>query len=393
MKFEAANTPTHPPICASFSDDLNGLTSASFQSFTSIPPPASSGLTATTTDRIVVAGLDRVELRADTREAPAPLVRYVVGVVDKSSNTVKFCEAPQLRFKTVVKARSQFKPTQIGIKNTLARHILGETFGTIKRKKAISAQERNKVKVDSLVSAEQVLKTVIDDSEALLPTLDSIKQEQDSNRLIPPFKINATTPAEVYKLESIMTASELSSIDVDFILEIKFKEDLKEELDKVHPSSWVFTRVFEALQTNQDKAKIQKYIYILFMMKFLTAGPGSIRKGTPLPSYVAPQITASMMEKFTEQQQDGDRGIKIAFPDRLKDKLRSYIMCACLLVDGYRLDVDTIASDLKLSGIKVSTTCRELGCAIEISKKGNAEKKTAKLVVPLKFPVKTGAKR
>ncbi|KAI9334267.1 RNA polymerase I associated factor, A49-like protein [Obelidium mucronatum] len=395
MKFEAApKPPTHPPICASFSDDLNGLKSASFQSFTSIAPPASSGLVATTTNRIVVAGLDRVELRADTREAAAPLVRYVVGVVDKSSNTVKFCEAPQLRFKTVVKARSQFKPTQIGIKNTLARHILGETFGTIKRKKAISAQERNKVKVDSLVSAEQVLKNVIDDSETLLPSLESIKQEQDLSRLIPPFNINASTPAEVYKLESIMTAAELETINVDFILEMKFKEDLKAELEKVHPSSWVFTRIFEALQTNQDKFKIRKYVYILFMMKFLTASPGVLRKGIPLPNYVAPQITAAMMEKFTEQQQDGDRGVKTGFPDRLKDKLRSFILCACLLVDGYRLDVDTLASDLKMSSVKVATMCRELGCAVDVSKKGSVEKKTAKLVVPLKFPVKTmGAKR
>ncbi|KAJ3072071.1 DNA-directed RNA polymerase I subunit rpa49 [Podochytrium sp. JEL0797] len=392
MKFEAKKPKAHPPICASFADDLSGLQKASFQSFTSIPVPKSSGLVSSGTDRIVVGGLERVELRSDSRDAAPPLVRYVVGVVDKTSGTVKFCEAPQMRFKTVVKARSQFKPTQIGAKNTLARHILGETFGTVKRQKSIAAQERNKVKIDSLVSAEQVLKTVIDDSEALLPSLESIKSEQDSGRLIPPFDINATTPSEVYKLESIMTPAELASIDVDFILEIKFKEDLKTELDKVIESSWVFTKVFEALQSNQDKAKIQKYIYILFMMKFLSANKFAMGKGQALPSYVAPQITASMMEKFTDQTHDGSFGKKVGFSDRQKDKLRSYILCACMLVDGYHVDVDMLAADLKMSGIKVATACRELGCTVadSSSKKGG---RFAKLVTPLKFPVKTGLKR
>ncbi|KAI8621093.1 RNA polymerase I associated factor, A49-like protein [Chytriomyces sp. MP71] len=389
MKVKAVKGGKHPPICASFADELNGLETAGFHSFTMTPPPASSGLPQGNTERVVVADLDRVEVRSDTRESGAPLVKYIVGVLDRNKGTIKICEAPQMRFKTIVKTRSQFKPSQLGVKNTLARNLLGETFGTIKRKQAIRATERNKVKVDSLMDAEQVIKNVIDDSSALLPTQEDMKQEQDANRLIPPYNMEAASPADVYNINTIMSKAELDTIDVSHILEMQFKEDLEAELKKVQTSSWVNAKILECLMGKADPQRIRKLVYILYMMKFLTLKDYSFAKGTPLPNFVDPQITAALMEKFTVEQFNNGQ-IRTSFPDRMKDKLRSYILTACLILDGFRIDVGVLAQDLNLSSVKLSTYCKLLGCTVD-SKSG--DERVAILKTPLKFPTISKGKR
>jgi hypothetical protein len=93
----------------------------------------------------------------------------------------------------------------------MARNVLGETFGTLKRKQAIRALERNKVHGNTLTGVEDVLRSTIDQSSEALPDkgrfhnfgllsyflsnspfviniyADLLKQEQDQNRPIPPF--------------------------------------------------------------------------------------------------------------------------------------------------------------------------------------------------------------
>ncbi|KAJ3351711.1 DNA-directed RNA polymerase I subunit rpa49 [Entophlyctis luteolus] len=378
--------PALPPICAAICDPLSGTDSAVFCSFTGSAKAnkaeTSISHDTATKDRVVLASLERVELRADSRDAFDSPVRYLVGVVDRSTNTVRLCEAPQLRFKTIVKARSQFKPSPLGAKNTLARHHLGEMFGTIKKKKAISAMERNKVKIESLASAEQVIKTMIDEAEVLLPSQEAVQNEIEEGRLIPPFDINATTPSKVYNLDSIMSPSELETIEVDFLLNVQYKEDLQSEINQVYPSAWVFDKIFQALQFKADKLVVKKVVYILFMMKFLTLRDNALNKPHPLPHYVDNHIQSSLLQKFTNSQIDNGVA-RYSFPDRLKDKLKAYILCACLILDDFRCDTTILAKDLNVSNSSVTTTFRELGCKIETKMKTN---NIAILTTPLTFP-------
>ncbi|KAJ3259514.1 DNA-directed RNA polymerase I subunit rpa49 [Chytriomyces hyalinus] len=393
MKFKAIKGSENPPFCASFADELNGLNNAHFHSFVQALPPASSGLPQGNAGRIVVAGLDRVEVRAETQEAAPPLVKYVVGVVDKSKGTIRFCQAPQILFKTIVKSRSQFKPSLLGAKSTLARNALGETFGTIKRKQAIKATERNKVKMDSLMDAEQVIKNAIDDTSALVPTLEDLKEEQEANRLIPPFNMAATSPADVYDLESIMSHSDYTSIDVSKLTQIKFKEDLQQELNSVFPSNWVLVQTVGCMGGKADITRLQQIMYILYMMKFLSFRDSALskKKGSPM-SDLPPQVAASLIEMFTVEQISRGRMQRV-FPDRMKDKLKSYILAACLILDGFRIDMTMLGRDLGLTGPKMSTYCRELGCVTDAGKGADKDSRFAVLKTPLKFPVKSLGRR
>ncbi|KAJ3136996.1 histone methyltransferase set2 [Physocladia obscura] len=392
------NLPSHPPICATFCDDLNGLETATFASFI--------GQNQQQQQRVLVASLPRVELHATnattstatTNADPSSStasVKYVVGVVDKATNTLRVVAAPHMRFRTVVKARTGFKPSPVGAKNTLARHHLGEMFGTIKKKKAIAAMERNKVKHESLVTAVDVFSARIDESNELLPTEDVIKSEIDANRLIPPFNADAAVPANVYNISSIMSNSELDTISVDHILAMQYKEDLEEELNKVYSSGWVFNKIFEALQSKPEKRHLQKLVYILFMMKFKSLNEFAINRPHVMPRFVDNQITASLIEKFTVPVYENGK-TRLAYPDRLKDKLNAYILCACLIMDGFRSDVGQLAKDLGVDTAKVSTCFRELGCKVETTRAAATRNvgSTAVLQTPLVFPPpKTGGKK
>ena len=73
---------------------------------------------------------------------------------------------------------------------------------------------------------------------------------------------------------------------------------------------------------------------------------------------------------------------------RMKDKLLSYILVLCLILNEYSFGITQIATDLKESQTKISAVARELGCKIGALKGEGDVKgfKTASLTVPLKFP-------
>ncbi|KAJ3332249.1 DNA-directed RNA polymerase I subunit rpa49 [Blyttiomyces sp. JEL0837] len=318
--------------------------------------------------------------------------RYLVGICRKGKNEISVKEMEHASFATVVKSLNGFVPSVIGRKSMIARNALGETFGTIKRKQAIKALERNKVKVSSLDGVEDVLKNTIDDSSAILPDQDTLDAEQDKFRPIPPFNRNAPSPSQVYRMEDIVSSSDASLIQHKPLLKFKYKEELKTALDGYQVTSWVFDRIFLSLQNKSDTTRLRQLIYMSYMIRFVKVTESQLNKEDALLKVfqdVPSPILDGFIQRFTEAQEDHGK-LRHKMPARLKDKLLGYIFCLALLLDDYKVDVGHLANDLSLSVAKVQSLFKELGCKVDAPKKNDAGEgaRIAVLTVPLTFPVR-----
>lgn len=95
----------------------------------------------------------------------------MIGVYDKTSNSVVLRRAPAYVMQQVVKSHQAFNPAAVSNTQRLqARNALGETFGTKKAKAAIRAAERNKVDVSAMEGVVGHLQDSIEANTTSLPT-------------------------------------------------------------------------------------------------------------------------------------------------------------------------------------------------------------------------------
>lgn len=115
----------------------------------------------------------------------------------------------------------------------IARNQLGEAFGSKKRKIQIKQMEQNKVDVDSVERVADALNKTIQSSAAARITKEQIEEMVHKERPIPPFNLDATTPAQVYNLDDIAPKSEVKTISIKDFMNVKLKADLKKATDKI----------------------------------------------------------------------------------------------------------------------------------------------------------------
>ena len=96
---------------------------------------------------------------------------YYVAVHNKRTKTTTIREAPLHILTHQVKALKSLKPTPVSTLQRLeARAALGESFGTKKAKRAIKAQERNKVDVSAMETVADHLQESIQRNTQALPS-------------------------------------------------------------------------------------------------------------------------------------------------------------------------------------------------------------------------------
>lgn len=110
---------------------------------------------------------------SDTTEEPA---RYVVGTYNKQTDTVTFHESPVIQLQTHLKRlKSHDIPSElIGSKDYASRNLLGQTFGTRKKKMGIKAKEENKINVASMEHMSRAIHAEIEQKIVSIPTIGMI---------------------------------------------------------------------------------------------------------------------------------------------------------------------------------------------------------------------------
>ncbi|TPX63372.1 hypothetical protein SpCBS45565_g06662 [Spizellomyces sp. 'palustris'] len=340
--------------------------------------------------RIVVGQTSKLEYVGDNA-GNKRYCRYVIGIFDKNTKQLTLRESDVFRMATTVKTLKRHESKHIAEKNMLARNALGEAFGTKKRRQAIRALEKNVVDVRGMAEVEDVIKGAIDEKAATLPSRDEIRQEAQLDRCIPPYNLQAQSPADVYNVEDIITPAELQAIPFKQIWRARAASDVKELLEPISPTSWVWDKIHVCLQVKDDSVRMRRLIYLAYLMKFHGFKDKDLNSqavGKRLGG--APQIVAErLMNEFTEFQEDeGRRRYRMA--PKLQDKLRAYILTLCLILNDFKVDASHIARDLGIAVNKMNDIAKELGCKHQQVKnpEGKSMKRMA-LTVPLVFPQRT----
>ena len=151
--------------------------------------------------------------------------RYLVGVLDEKTGTIKLHEATPVQMVHTVKAERAEDSNIIKDKNYLARNELGQTFGTKKRQKLIKAQEMNKVHVENLKDVASKIKETISENASSIPLKADIDLQTMADRLIPPCNLDAADPSKVYNFEDLFSESLVRSVDVKAVWRARTLEE------------------------------------------------------------------------------------------------------------------------------------------------------------------------
>lgn len=187
------------------------------------------------------------------------------------------------------------------MQNTTLRHELGMAFGTRKSKKAIASMTDNAIstqkkrgepsagpaaKPDPLAAA--VLESMSTFAGSALSREEMETSAQSSN-LRPTANLSATTPAEVYPLDTLISNEELGALEVaGWIDAVNAKED-------VQTHSRYVSRRLEGLCKRREVRKLKVLKYILLLIEWFLALKTSPLGGRKLPPKddLAKKISAS----------------------------------------------------------------------------------------------------
>ncbi|GAA5903096.1 DNA-directed RNA polymerase I subunit RPA49 [Sporobolomyces salmoneus] len=437
--------PQGQPIHVAIASTSTSAPSPALALFPSAQPPSktpyslythgeSQSLLAAETDDIEFESRNHIGEAAEEAggEERGYSTEYMIGVHNPRTNTLTLHSSPLHLFTPSIKS---LKPTPESLASrdhqslmTAQRALLGSTFGTKKAIRALNAQQRNKLNQESFGTGssskllQQHLQSSIQQSSAHLPTVESIELTANEARPIPPFNLEAETPAQVYALEHLLSPAELNSIDLSPFLSAPTNKERLAMLPGKKPD-FIWTKFKQILPARnevegsipnpkkQDRERLKLLIHLAYLFRFketVFAGTKSLdrsklveRLGNP-----APIVVDSLIDRYTEGIRTsgggGGGGEQRKMTSFMEQKLLSYLLVIVLRIDGYSTDIDSIAHDLAIGPPKIREVFRSLGCQIVAPSAVDREKlvtsgfakttaeagkmKKATLKVPLEFP-------
>ncbi|EAU87662.1 Rpa49 subunit specific to nuclear RNA polymerase I [Coprinopsis cinerea okayama7 len=279
-----------------------------------------------------------------------------------------------------------------------AKNALGETFGTKKAKAAIRAQERNHVDVGAMEGVMGYVMDSIDKGAEGLMTTEEAKVASDTNRLIPPFSTEATSPDDIYPLYSIIPEAEWKALSISALDSTKNEKE-RLALLPYRYSEWLRQHLRNSGTAESPKTRKRNLKILLYISAMLAFRQATSRKEinkdqiyeklAPLPSIVAD----SLLSRFTEVARGST---SYQSTSTTKTNLLTHIFALCLKVDQFATDTEMLAQDLSMKTAEVNQLFRSLGCKMvklgdrERTRLGlsdeSAEKKRAVLTAPVEFP-------
>ncbi|KAF9054188.1 Rpa49 subunit specific to nuclear RNA polymerase I [Panaeolus papilionaceus] len=335
----------------------------------------------------------------ETQKAAESGCRYFIAVHNKrtgATTLVPSSKTPHILSHAVKALKSL--PTSAApskLQYLAAKNALGETFGTKKQKANIRAQERNRIDVGAMEGVMDYVMESIDKGAENLLTAEETKEAADNNRLIPPFSTEATDPADVYPLHSIIPEAEWKALSItpfDAAADMKQKKAML----PYQRSNWVNEHLKTLdTSTSKNKKNLKMLLYISAMLTLRQAGFKPIDKEKLCERLSSlPSITVeSLLNRFAEQPR-GQTSYQITSTSGTS--LLTHIFALCLKVDGFATNTKVIAHDLSMSVTQVNDLFKSLGCKIiKLSDRERAqlgladtaaEDKRAVLTAPVEFP-------
>ncbi|KAJ3121334.1 DNA-directed RNA polymerase I subunit rpa49 [Nowakowskiella sp. JEL0407] len=361
-------------ICGSLSAD----SLVSKLRFSILPSKKNSPVVSSETDSLRISG----------DEIPSKNYKYYI--IEKSKSSTKVHETTLISLSTSIKSDSKSDSIALPEKNFQARNSLGQSFGSKKQKNRIKDLEKNRINVESLNDSVDVMNEVIDAVE--------VDEEVASGPRLIPCNLTATTPAELYPIESIIPPSYLPQIPIKPYLSLKKKQDLQ----PLFTSELLFNLFYACIRDKKGIKQLQKCGYLQILWKLNSITGGNLRSREKVAAWIGladenevvdtakssgndsgSSVFDFVVEKFLEV---GENGYQIT--PRNRDLLLLNIILLTLILHDYEVELAFLSSELKLTQAKVNQLCKELGCRIVQKSDANGVKipKVVKVVVPPEFP-------
>ncbi|PVD31957.1 hypothetical protein C0Q70_07383 [Pomacea canaliculata] len=259
--------------------------------------------------------------------------------------------------------------------------LLTESFGSGKQKKALARRQQIRLK-DSVIKS--AISSVVDSAVAAQELSSSSSALPATTSAIPPYNIDARTPAEVYKLDDIIGQAELQSLRN--VAEVFFQCN-SQIVAEWQTNNTYFSSVLSRLSNLpfNETARWESaccLMYLQFMMTLFQMKAAQMQKKDPLPADWPDLVTNLMLNRFTFKSDTAKS--RRCLPARLKDLLLSHILVLCLILDRFTTDLELLQVDLKIGPNKLQTHVKSLGC--KVKKEASSGSFTAILTVPLVFP-------
>ena len=282
------------------------------------------------------------------------------------------------------------------------RNNLGQAFGTKKAKKAIASVTENAISARTGqpatmdAAAQAMIASMAKDAEGMA-TRDQLAAEANASKPRPRANLSATDIKDVYTVDNLIGVDILKVVPVfDWQQAINAKKEI------IVRSEYVAHRI-QRVSSSTEKLRILRYLLLLIDIH-ISSKPKKFGKGKMLPKRdemkkVAGGLPEAVIESVRRQFSTSGEMSKYQ-----TDLLTTHICALACLVDNYMVDMYDLQADLRLDVKGLSQYFQEIGAKITalpeqmkkelgLDKASAAQRKLAKLKLPLDFPRVAFARR
>ncbi|QSZ30592.1 hypothetical protein DSL72_000149 [Monilinia vaccinii-corymbosi] len=375
------------------------------------PPqrPGYSGAIATT--EVLLHSSDHPKLDYTAREEEAggsdTLLKHYVGVYDPKTGKLEVMEARKMVVRGSARAHQDTEAEFEKHTFRELRNDLGETFGTKKSKKAIasitenaiSANRRSRLVADGakpakLDAAKSAVIASMAEATSAMASRKDLEEQADAAKPRPKADLSAKDIKDVYTVDSLIGSDIFKSVPV-----LEWEQAVKEKKNITTNSRYVSARIVTAATAGVDKLRILRYLLLLLDLHMASRPmhggkmlPKMLPKHDEMKSKLGDNLPQSLLEDIRRKYSDA--GVMSKFKS---DLLITHVCALACLVDNYEVDLYDLQLDLKLETNEMSQYFKEIGAriaalpelrrkALNLDKATAAQRKTAKLKLPLDFP-------
>ncbi|KAH9215688.1 RNA polymerase I associated factor, A49-like protein [Leptodontidium sp. 2 PMI_412] len=333
------------------------------------------------------------------------LLKHYVGVYDPETGKMEIMEARKMVVRGSVRAQQAVAEDELSRDMRERRNILGQTFGTKKARKAIASvtenaispekSARNKDKPAKFDAATAAILSNMSETTKGMATKDELAQRVEDAKPRPKANRDAKHIQEVY------TTEDLIGKDIMKALPIKVWQDAAKANKSVQLSSAYVAHRLQNAASSVEKLKILRYMFLLIQVLDscrMSRGIRTLPKRDELKKLlddIPENVLESIKRKFTEGGMITSFGVNL---------IRTHLCALACIVDNYEVNIFDLQGDLKLDTKQMSQFFMEIGAKIgalgEVERKrlglekaAAAQRKIAKLKLPLEFPKVSSGRR
>ncbi|KAL7749314.1 DNA-directed RNA polymerase I subunit rpa49 [Sorochytrium milnesiophthora] len=329
--------------------------------------------------RVLVAETPSIVYAADTlaqqqQQQGNPLhCQYVVGLLDSESGELRLKEVPIMSVTRHIKGAQDRTAVVVDKSKYLqSKNALGETFGTKKIKTQIRAIEKNRINSGALGDASSTIQESVDSVAANMPTAEQMAHDVLADQPLPPYNTETKVVADIYPINKLILHSELSALEpVVTAIAALTNPNLLTDMLGQNIEPYVFRHLSTVLTSEKRSQKtphIQKLVYIHFLLALYNMTQSRKLKpetlSTTIPGMPA-ALALDLLRKFCGRIDTGAGLHHYIIDKQHKARVLNWVLVLALHLEQFQVDVNQIATELKLQHNKMAQYFRALGCKVE----------------------------